>query len=74
MGFILMVSSTCANEPVRIARYKKYKSLNFLQNYLNMDIVYKELLEEAGCPCPAWLEDDIAVLIYEVEKYRQRSS
>ncbi len=58
--------------PVRMTALGLFKSLAFYQNYLNMNLILKELIEEEGLKCPLWLESDIYYLKDKVESYQQR--
>ena len=58
--------------PIRMIPFGLFKSLSFYQNYLNMNLVFKELLEEQAIKCPLWLECDIYYLMDKVESYEKR--
>lgn len=60
--------------PIRVSTAAKhiFKSLSFLESYLHLDIVYKEMLEEYGYKTPLWLEYDIMYWQEKVESYRRR--
>jgi len=58
--------------PIRMTPLGLFKSLSFYKNYLNMNLVFKELLEEQDIKCPLWLEHDIYYLMDKIESYSQR--